>query len=324
MSHTRATVLSMLLLGVSLPASAHISVEQASNSPALKSRDGDAHAQLKNAPCGIAGSKRDANITTYVAGSTVTIKVKEGIAHPGYFRFAFDSDGDDGFKDPVSIKPQLASRGCPCTELGAGCTTANDKCTESDFYNSPEVLPNMDNLEPHTTIVHGKEYTFQVTLPNTPCDNCTLQIIQVMEDPGGHGPFDGNADIYHQCLDLVLTPGAGGTAGTGAAGAAGSAGAAGTGGEAGALAGAGSGAAGVTATAGIGASAGVSGGVAGSAAASAGTVGAAGTSGGAAGTAGADEGGCSAAGASSGQSTWAFVLLALALHAARRRQRHQS
>jgi hypothetical protein len=49
-----------------------------------------------------------------------------------------------------------------------------------------------------------------VTLPNITCDNCTLQVIQVMEDDQFHGPYDvtpgvGVADVYHQCIDLVLS-----------------------------------------------------------------------------------------------------------------------
>ncbi|MCA9560948.1 MAG: hypothetical protein KC583_20510, partial [Myxococcales bacterium] len=41
-----------------------------------------------------------------------------------------------------------------------------------------------------------------VTLPDVECDNCTLQVIQVMFDkPPQTSP--GN-DLYYQCADLVL------------------------------------------------------------------------------------------------------------------------
>jgi MYXO-CTERM domain-containing protein len=89
-----------------------------------------------------------------------------------------------------------------------------------------------------------------VTLPNVECDNCTLQVIQVMEDNAFHGDYDptpgvGIPDIYHQCIDLVLKAGApmtnmtdggagaGGTGGGGGAGAGGSGGGGGTGGTGG-------------------------------------------------------------------------------------------
>jgi MYXO-CTERM domain-containing protein len=94
-----------------------------------------------------------------------------------------------------------------------------DHCGASDFYNSPAVLPNMDNLNPHLTASLNMLYTWQVTLPNVECTNCTLQVIQVMEDDGAHGPYDptpgvGVEDIYHQCIDLVLKRPDGGTGST--------------------------------------------------------------------------------------------------------------
>ena len=195
-SGARASLFVLGLLGVTAaPASAHISLEK---SGTHESRYGDS--ELKDGPCGMAGGKRGTNVYTYESGETITVKITETIPHPGYFRIAFDEDGDDGFVDPVSIKPQLESRGCPCS----GCDAAADHCDKSDFYNTPEVLEGMDNLDPHTTLMLNKEYTWQVKLPDVECDNCTLQIIQVMEDPLGHGPYDGKSDVYHQCIDLVL------------------------------------------------------------------------------------------------------------------------
>src|SRR5262249_20346181 len=112
----------------------------------------------------------------------------------------------------------------------------------SDFYNTPNVLPMMDNLYPHLA-GNVMTYSFQLTLPNVECDNCTLQVIQVMEDNLAHGDYDptpgvGIADIYHQCIDLVLkrganTSGDGGTGTGGTGGAGGNAGGAGGGGTGG-------------------------------------------------------------------------------------------
>jgi hypothetical protein len=202
-------------------AHAHISLERGMTH---LSRNGDAANSLKDGPCGVAGAanQRGTHIYTYAPGETITVTFSEYIGHTSYFRFAFDDNGDDGFVDPVSIDPIDSTRGCPYTAAEA----ANDHCNASDFYNNATVLPDMDNLDPHiTTFLGTKLWTYQVTLPNIECDNCTLQVIQVMEDPPGHGPFDGNADIYHQCIDLVLTNG-----GAGAGGAAGMSGAGGFGG----------------------------------------------------------------------------------------------
>jgi hypothetical protein len=190
----------LVSLGIAAPAGAHISLEQGGTH---MSRSGDAN--LKEGPCGLAGSKRGTNIYTYAPGATIVLSVVETITHPSYFRIAFDNDGDDGFKEPASIKPIDPKRKCP--------TGPGDHCGASDFYNSPEVLPNMDNLSPHLAGSGSPKYTWTVTLPNVECANCTLQIIQVMEDDAFHGPYDptpgvGIADIYHQCVDITLKAGA--------------------------------------------------------------------------------------------------------------------
>jgi hypothetical protein len=194
-------------------ASAHISLEQGGTH---MSRHGDR--SLKDGPCGEAGGKRGTNVYTYEPGQTISVSIVEFIPHPGYFRIAFDDDGDDGFKEPVSIKPIDPKRKCP--------TAPTDHCGTSDFYNSPSVLPGMDNLNPHLAKDAKASYTFEVKLPNVECNNCTLQVLQIMEDDDSHGPFDttpgaGVADIYHQCIDLVLKRGGGGDAGpSGSSGAA--------------------------------------------------------------------------------------------------------
>jgi hypothetical protein len=185
-----------LLLSASV-ARAHISLEQGGTH---KSRYGDG--EIKDGPCGRENGTRGEHVYTYEPGQTITISAVEFIPHPGYFRIAFDSDGDDDFVDPRSIDPVDPKRPCP--------VNADDKCGESDFYNNDAVL--MDNLNPH--LAQGeKTWTWQVKLPDIECDNCTLQLVQVMEDNGAHGPYNPKAtsketfyieDVYHQCIDIVL------------------------------------------------------------------------------------------------------------------------
>jgi hypothetical protein len=199
--------LALAAMAVARPASAHISLEAGGTH---NSRYGDG--LIKDGPCGKAGGTRGTNVYTYAPGQTITVSLRETIPHPSYFRFAFDNDGDDAFIEPASILPIDPNRKCP--------TGPGDHCGMSDFYNSPAVLPNMDNLNPHLTASLNMAYSWQVTLPNVECTNCTLQIIQVMEDDGPHGPYDptpgvGVEDIYHQCIDIVLKrPADGGTGGT--------------------------------------------------------------------------------------------------------------
>jgi hypothetical protein len=191
--------LGSLCLAACLSASvahAHISLEMAGE---YKSRAGDGNNELKTAPCGVAGAKRGSNVYTFEPGQTITIKLKEYVPHPGYFRIAFDNDGDDGFMEPQSIMPE--NRACMMGEM---------RCGKTDFCNSPTVL--LDNIEPHwdANFAGGAiDRSWQVKLPDVECDNCTLQIIQIMTDPAGgaHGPYDLMNDVYHQCIDVTLKRG---------------------------------------------------------------------------------------------------------------------
>lgn len=220
---------SLGILATAAPATAHISLEQGGTH---LSRYGDS--AIKDGPCGKAGGTRGTNIYTYEPGQRITVSVVETISHPSYFRFAFQQNGDSEFKEPASIKPIDPNRPCPI-DSGDHCCKA-DSC--NDFYNTPNVLAGMDNLNPHLASSGATpKYTWQVTLPNVECDNCTLQIIQVMEDNQFHGDYDptpgvGIEDIYHQCIDLVLKHGTatGSDGGTGGAGGSGNGGGGGAGG----------------------------------------------------------------------------------------------
>jgi hypothetical protein len=241
-SRLRSSVLAVSALAFfAVPAAAHISLEKGGTH---KSRYGDA--ELKNGPCGRDKGTRGTNVYTYEPGQEITVTFNEFVPHPSYYRFAFDNDGDNDFVTPKSIKPIDPSRKCPSSQA--------DQCGQSDFYNSPTVLPNMDNLDPHLS-GQAKNWTYKVKLPDVECTNCTLQIIQVMEDDAFHGPytpgpgFPGDTlyvdDVYYQCIDLILkkgggtNPGNGGTAGSGGAPASGGAPSGGTPGDSGGVAGVG-------------------------------------------------------------------------------------
>ncbi len=204
MNALNKVVLSALALAgvcLSTSANAHISLERGGTH---LSRYGDS--TIKAGPCGKAGGARGTHVYQYEPGTTITVSLVEYIPHPSYYRFAFDPNGDGKFKEPASIKPIDPARRCPD---GPG-----DHCGTSDFYNTPEVLPGMDNLNPHLSSAVLPKYTWQVKLPDVECDKCTLQVIEVMEDDGAHGPYDptpgvGVEDIYHQCIDIVLKRGTG-------------------------------------------------------------------------------------------------------------------
>jgi hypothetical protein len=132
--------------------------------------------ELKDAPCGTAANGPGDVRTTFESGQTIVVEWTETIDHPGWFRIAFDADGDDGFLDPQY---------------------------EGDVYNTPEVL--LDEIMDGP----GGPYSAQVTLPAVVCDTCTLQLLQVMTDKTANGW--GNDEVYHQCADLRLVPAGSGT-----------------------------------------------------------------------------------------------------------------
>ena len=126
---------------------------------------------LKEGPCGRGTlDKRTANVSTFRAGETITVTWQETIGHPSHYRISFDSNGTSAFKDPQSF---------------------------TDVSGGPAVL--LDNIADKSGT---QMYSQEITLPDVACDNCTLQLIQVMTDKPPYG--DGN-DLYYQCADIVLS-----------------------------------------------------------------------------------------------------------------------
>lgn len=140
--------------------------------------------QLKEGPCGVTNDSRTTDpgrITTFTPGETITVQFRESVGHPGHYRIAFDDDGQDDLQDPSGY---------------------------DDIQTSPVLPILLDGIadNPGTGM-----YEVEITLPNTPCNNCTLQLIQVMTDKE---PYElGDDDVYHQCADIVLTGEAGGSGG---------------------------------------------------------------------------------------------------------------
>jgi len=133
--------------------------------------------QQKDRHCGLAGSTRSANPTVYAPGETITVRWTETIDHPGHYRISFDQDGED-FTIPLSF---------------------------DDLTQTENVL--VDNI---TDRAGGGEYTQEITLPNVECENCTLQLIQMMTDKPPYGELAGEADdIYFLCADIALRTGGG-------------------------------------------------------------------------------------------------------------------
>jgi hypothetical protein len=97
----------------------------------------------------------------------------ETVDHPGHYRIAFDDDGDDVFVNPNN---------------------------PNDHFPFTLMEPIADKA--------GGHYTQQITLPTTPCANCTLQLMQIMTT---QVPYD---SFYYQCADIAIAVG-GGSGGSG-------------------------------------------------------------------------------------------------------------
>jgi MYXO-CTERM domain-containing protein len=166
----------------------------------------------KLGPCGDEYDGTDAGggptnvVTPFAAGQTVTLQWTEVISHTGWFRIALAADRNDFVDPPI----QVASNGY---SADAG-------------IEDPPVLPVLaDGIYKHTIGAPKTWPPYTITLPNTPCAKCSIQIIQVMLDhPSNLGNLpDGapNPDgfLYHHCIDISIAATDGGGTGGGDAGA---------------------------------------------------------------------------------------------------------
>lgn len=162
----RAVTVASILAAAS-SAGAHIALK----SPTARTND---QIQLKVGPCGQNTNARTSKITVFKPGQTITVAWDETINHPGHYRISFDPNGTN-FPNPKSF-----------TDMDGGVNVLVDG------------IPDKTGVAPIA-------YTQQVTLPNVECNNCTLQLIQVMTDKPPYDPSPAGNDIYYQCADLVLT-----------------------------------------------------------------------------------------------------------------------
>jgi hypothetical protein len=138
----------------------------------------------KAPPCGEdATATQTGMITTYQAGTTVTITLNETIYHPGHYRVAIAPN------DPSELpeEPPVTAGSTAC-----GSTTIMD----------PPVYPVLADGELlHDAPFDGPQ-TIEVTLPDDlECEHCTLQIIQFMSNHGLNNP---GGCFYHHCATIAV------------------------------------------------------------------------------------------------------------------------
>lgn len=124
---------------------------------------------IKTGPCG--NIPRTTTPTVLVAGSQLTVRWEETINHPGRYYISFSPSGDQGF-DQNRLATVVDTQD---TAIGTG--------------------PN-------------HQYSSVITVPNTPCTDCTLQLIQSMEE-NPQAP-----SLYYSCADIQIISQAGPPAAT--------------------------------------------------------------------------------------------------------------
>jgi MYXO-CTERM domain-containing protein len=177
----RTAILSVLFLGMlSAPVFAH--VEMLSPMPRYpRAADND----NKACPCGVGESNRLCNVegdrsdpdrdaarvTTLTAGGTVTVRFDEYIAHAGRYRVAIDYDGAD-----------------------------------LEDFNTNILVDIEDPIGRVGNTGGGSIWEIEVPLPNVDCDNCTLQLIQMMDGNTADPVIDPvNRSTYYTCADITIT-----------------------------------------------------------------------------------------------------------------------
>jgi chitin binding protein len=138
----------------------------------------------KACPCGVGHSNRicqDENdrsdpdrsldrVTTFEAGSTVTVRWDEYVGHSGRYRIAFDEDGAD-----------------------------------LEDFNAHPLLDVVDPRGREGNTGDGSIWELDVTLPETTCENCTLELIQVMDGKTEEPATDPvGRSSYYQCADIRI------------------------------------------------------------------------------------------------------------------------
>lgn len=169
---TAAVALGLLLAPA---AAAHIDMIQPPPREVGSSRE--PNSDLKQGPCGQIATGRTSQVSVFEPGETIEVTWRETINHRGYYRVAFDRDGDDAF-------PTFAGPG-----RGAQDVDPRDLCpVDGQVILAYELEDGQRETQ-----------TLRVTLPDVECERCTLQVVQYM--------FDANNPYYFQCADLALRRG---------------------------------------------------------------------------------------------------------------------
>jgi Lytic polysaccharide mono-oxygenase, cellulose-degrading len=137
----------------------------------------------KEGPCGSTAGTPSNAITTVQAGSKLTVRWTETVYHPGHWRIAIASDRTQLVTPVPVVEP--------------------NNCVSAPIEASPTAPVLLDGVFPHTA-PGPTDYSQDITVPDTTCDACTLQLVQFMSS---HAP----PCFYFHCATLRIVKGDGGT-----------------------------------------------------------------------------------------------------------------
>ncbi|WP_437949163.1 SCE4755 family polysaccharide monooxygenase-like protein [Sorangium sp. So ce296] len=168
--------------------------------PACYSEQSDLGDPQKSAPCGQADPGNPialtGEVTTYVQGQTIKLRIDETIFHPGHYRVSIAENAESLPPDP---------------EVTPGATPCGSTVIETD----PQLPLVADGLLVHTSAFTG-EQTVEIKLPDDlTCENCTLQVSEFMSNHGINNP---GGCFYHHCATVTILPREGEPTGSGGAG----------------------------------------------------------------------------------------------------------
>ena len=169
------------------PASAHFVLE----TPAASLAQNAIGDPQKLGPCG--GTLQDAGtptgaVTELAGGSTLHLKLREAVYHPGHYRVALARTPAQLPDDPATV-----TREGPNGPLSVSAAI--------DVDPAPPVLA--DGLFPHTERpAPGTFWETDLRVPNVDCENCVVQVIQWMAE---HGYNPDGAYSYHHCATVSIT-----------------------------------------------------------------------------------------------------------------------
>jgi hypothetical protein len=125
-------------------------------------------------------------VTTFSAGQTIVFQLDETVYHPGYFRVSLAHTKAASATTADFPNPPLTDTVNCHYDTQAVRTGAHDNVLADGLF-----------------MAEGQEGTNRslmssVTLPNEPCEACSLQVVQVME---GH---PGSSCFYFHCADIKI------------------------------------------------------------------------------------------------------------------------